>query len=64
MWWPFNRKYPERSPEVVNGHEYDYIVIGGIYNIAIASLLTFCQSMLIWSLDRWHRGMCLSFAIE
>ena len=29
MWWPFSRKYPERSPEDVNEREYDYIVVGG-----------------------------------
>ncbi|KAF4620148.1 hypothetical protein G7Y89_g14673 [Cudoniella acicularis] len=29
MWWPFARKYPERTPESVDSHEYDYVVVGG-----------------------------------
>lgn len=29
MWWPVNRKYPERCAEDVHTHGYDYIVIGG-----------------------------------
>ncbi|KAG9233102.1 hypothetical protein BJ875DRAFT_485473 [Amylocarpus encephaloides] len=29
MWWPFSRKYPERSPEDVDCREYDYVVVGG-----------------------------------
>jgi hypothetical protein len=29
MWWPWNKTYPERRAEEVDGREYDYIIIGG-----------------------------------
>ena len=31
MWWPFNRRYPERLPSKIDGHTYDYVVVGGMY---------------------------------
>ena len=42
MWWPTSVKYPERRAEEVDAHEYDYIVIGGPFDIHssfVASLL-------------------------
>ena len=42
MPWPFSRRYPERSPEEIDAHEYDYIVVGGVYDVAMAFLLTTC----------------------
>ena len=38
MWWPISPKYPERCPEEVDTHEYDYIVVGGMSGIVIDSL--------------------------
>ena len=64
MWWPVSRKYPERCPEEVDTHEYDYIVVGGMSGNAIASLFTICRSVLTFSWDRWYRRMCLGFTIE
>ncbi|KAL8929677.1 MAG: hypothetical protein Q9172_000356 [Xanthocarpia lactea] len=29
MWWPIGGRYPERRPEDIDTHEYDYVVIGG-----------------------------------
>jgi hypothetical protein len=30
MWLPFGPKYPERQPEDVDAHEYDYVIVGGM----------------------------------
>jgi hypothetical protein len=29
MWWPFSPVYPERRPEDVDSHSYDYVIVGG-----------------------------------
>lgn len=34
QWWPIRNRYPEHRPEDVDTHEYDYIVIGGMFIIA------------------------------
>jgi hypothetical protein len=40
MWWPWNKTYPERRAEEVDGREYDYIIIGGRNHHSIFSMLT------------------------
>ena len=64
MWWPPGRKYPERLAEEVDGREYDYIIVGGMSDIALASSLIVRHSILIRRWNRSYRRMCYCFQIE